>query len=112
MDAAIAFIRRIRERVRVRAGRLWCRSVVLRLPEDAAGDNIKIDGSFVRDLLVDSFDQAMIEAMQRIGSVMGIATIAEFVKSEAVMERLREAGVGYARGGGVNRPELFLDGRR
>ncbi|QIT55672.1 EAL domain-containing protein [Aquisalimonas sp. 2447] len=72
-------------------------------------DYIKIDGRFVRELLLDSFDQAMVEAMQRIGTVMGIETIAEFVENEEVMDRLRDIGVRYAQGFGVHKPEPFID---
>ena len=71
-------------------------------------DYIKIDGRFVRELLVDSFDQAMVEAMQRIGTVMGIETIAEFVENDEVMDRLKEIGVRYAQGFGVHKPEPFI----
>ncbi|MFV8833636.1 EAL domain-containing protein [Aquisalimonas sp.] len=108
MDAAVAFINRIRS--------LGC---TFALDDFGAGlssfgylktlpvDFIKIDGRFVRDLLEETFDQAMVEAIQRIGSVMGIETIAEFVENEAVMERLREIGVTYAQGYGIHRPEPF-----
>ena len=72
-------------------------------------DYIKIDGRFVRELLHDSFDQAMVEAMQRIGTVMGIETIAEFVENDEVMERLRDIGIRYAQGFGVHQPEPFID---
>jgi EAL domain-containing protein (putative c-di-GMP-specific phosphodiesterase class I) len=49
-------------------------------------------------------DLAMVEAINRIGHVMGIQTIAEFVEDEAILEKLRALGVNYAQGYWVGRP--------
>jgi diguanylate cyclase (GGDEF)-like protein len=68
-------------------------------------DYLKIDGSFIKDMVNDEIDAAMVAAINEIGHVMGIRTIAEFVESEAVMERLRAIGVDYAQGYWVARPE-------
>ncbi len=68
-------------------------------------DWIKIDGVFVRDMIADPVDFSMVEAINRIGHVMGIQTVAEFVESELVMAKLRELGVDYAQGYGIHRPE-------
>ncbi|PBS11520.1 GGDEF domain-containing protein [Lysobacteraceae bacterium NML93-0792] len=61
-------------------------------------DYLKIDGGFVRDLLVDPIDQAMVEAINHIGHVMGLKTIAEFAEDAHILARLREIGVDYAQG--------------
>ncbi len=61
-------------------------------------DYLKIDGSFVRDLLVDPIDQAMVEAINHIGHVLGLKTIAEFAEDAHILARLREIGVDYAQG--------------
>lgn len=68
-------------------------------------DFIKIDGAFVRNLDSDAIDHAMVEAINNIGHVMGIKTIAEFVETEAVADELRRMGVDYAQGYWVGRPE-------
>lgn len=68
-------------------------------------DSIKVDGAFVRDMLTDPIDFAMVEAIIRIGHVMGLKTIAEYVESEAIMHRLAELGVDYVQGFGMHRPE-------
>lgn len=68
-------------------------------------DYIKIDGSFVKDMLHDRIDHAMVEAINNIGHVMGIQTIAEFVENDAIKEELKCLNVNFAQGYGVGRPE-------
>ncbi|MBR1216436.1 EAL domain-containing protein [Bradyrhizobium sp. U87765 SZCCT0131] len=70
-------------------------------------DYLKIDGSFVRDMLDDPIDRAIIEMINRIGKVMGKRTIAEFVENDATLQALRAIGVDYAQGYGIGRPEPF-----
>ncbi|OFZ71262.1 MAG: hypothetical protein A2Z01_10105 [Betaproteobacteria bacterium RBG_16_58_11] len=78
-------------------------------------DKIKIDGVFVRDMLSDRVDYAMVEAINRIGHLMGIQTVAEFVENDAILQKLKELGVDYAQGYGIHRPEplalLFAEPR-
>ena len=67
-------------------------------------DSVKIDGAFVRDMVTDAVDHAMVEAINRIGHVMGIQTVAEFVENDAILEKLRLLGVDYAQGYGIHKP--------
>lgn len=67
-------------------------------------DFLKIDGAFVRDMLLDPMDTAIVEAINKIGHVAGLRTIAEFVESPAIMDRLRTIGVDYAQGYGIDKP--------
>ena len=67
-------------------------------------DFLKIDGYFVRDIVDDSIDSAMVEAVNKVGQVMGIHTIAEFVESEAILDRLRIIGVDYVQGYYIAKP--------
>lgn len=70
-----------------------------------AADYIKIDGGFVRDMLEDPMDAAIVQAINNIGHVAGLKTIAEFVENAAIQTRLREMGVDYAQGYGIHCPE-------
>ena len=67
-------------------------------------DYLKIDGSFVKDMLDDPVDRAMVESINHIGHVMKLRTVAEFVENDAVLDALREIGVDYAQGYGVQKP--------
>ena len=67
-------------------------------------DYLKIDGSFVRNMLNDPVDRVVVESINQIGHMMGLQTIAEYVESEQIMEQLIEIGVDYAQGFGIERP--------
>lgn len=71
-------------------------------------DYLKIDGSFVKDMLTDPTDRAMVAAINQIGHVMGKQTIAEFVENQETMDCLRAIGVDFAQGLGVGRPEPVI----
>ncbi len=72
-------------------------------------DYLKIDGSFVRDMLRDTVDMAMVESINQIGHVMGLKTIAEFVESEAVLRQLQRLGIDYAQGYALGVPQPLGD---
>ena len=67
-------------------------------------DNLKIDGSFVRDMADNPVNRAVVEAANQIGHAMGMQTIAEFVENEEILKVLSEIGVNYAQGYGVAKP--------
>ncbi len=70
-------------------------------------DYLKIDGGFVREMLADATNLAMVEMINHIGHVMGKRTIAEFAESDAIVEALRAMGVDYAQGYALARPQPF-----
>lgn len=72
-------------------------------------DYLKIDGSFVRDMLDEPMDAAMVRAIADIGHTLGLKTIAEFVENEEIIAELRRASVDYAQGFGVQRPFPLCD---
>ncbi len=67
-------------------------------------DYLKIDGNFVSHLSRQPVDRAMVEAINQVGHVMGIRTIAEFVEDAETLQALIDIGVDYAQGFGVGRP--------
>ena len=72
-------------------------------------DYLKIDGAFVRDMVHDPIDRAMVESIHNIGSVLNLKTIAEFVEDDEILQALREVGVDYAQGYGIARPRPLPD---
>lgn len=68
-------------------------------------DFLKIDGEFVRDIVEDAVDRAMVTAICGVGRAIGIPTIAEWIENDAVMDVVRKLGVGYAQGYGIARPQ-------
>jgi diguanylate cyclase (GGDEF)-like protein/PAS domain S-box-containing protein len=68
-------------------------------------DYLKISGHFVRGIVNDPIDRAMVESINDIGHVMGLTTIAECVESEAIMTSLRQIGVDMAQGFFVAHPQ-------
>lgn len=67
-------------------------------------DYLKIDGDFIVNLDEDARDQAFVRSMAALSRDLGIRTVAEFVENEAVLARVREAGVDLAQGYHVGRP--------
>ncbi len=61
-------------------------------------DFVKIDGSFVQNIDESLVSYTMVDSINSIGHVMGLKTIAEFVKNEAIVNKLVELGVDYAQG--------------
>ncbi len=70
---------------------------------------LKIDGSFVRDILRDSRSEFMVKAIAQLASSMGLATVAEHVETEEIRARVATLGVDYAEGFAIGRPEPFAD---
>jgi diguanylate cyclase (GGDEF)-like protein/PAS domain S-box-containing protein len=68
-------------------------------------DLLKIDGMFVRDIITDPIDEAMVRSINEIGHIMKMETIAEFVENDLIMARLKRLGVDYAQGYAISRPE-------
>ncbi len=67
-------------------------------------DYLKIDGMFVRSILEDPIDHAMVKSINDIGHVFGLQTIAEFVESDEIMEVLNEIGIDFAQGYAIHKP--------
>lgn len=67
-------------------------------------DFLKIDGMFVKDIVTDPTNYAMVESINHIGHVMGRKTIAEFVENQEIATILNRLGVDYLQGYGIAKP--------
>jgi diguanylate cyclase (GGDEF)-like protein/PAS domain S-box-containing protein len=70
-------------------------------------DYVKIDGMFVKDIVDDPIDYAMVKSINDIGQVMGMQTIAEFVETDEINSMLKDIGVNYTQGYAIGRPRPF-----
>ena len=71
-------------------------------------DYIKIDGSFVSNMVNDRLDQAMVKSIIQVAKTVGKQTIAEFVQNEETLDMLRDLGVDYAQGYHLGKPASAL----
>jgi len=65
---------------------------------------LKIDGSFVKNILDQPLDRAFVQSMSDLGHLMGIATIAEYVENAEIERVLVDIGVDFAQGYGIAPP--------
>jgi len=72
--------------------------------KNLAVDYLKLDGCFVKNMVRDNIDHAMVRAINQIGHTMNIKTIAEFVEDQETLEAIREVGVDYAQGYFIAKP--------
>ena len=68
-------------------------------------DFLKIDGSFVKEILHDPIDREMVRSINEIGHLTGKRTIAEFAENEEIITMLKGMGIDYAQGYGVSEPK-------
>ena len=69
-------------------------------------DYVKIEGSFVRNMVADERDRIIVEMINSMAHQFGLKTVAEFVEDEVTAKMLAEIGVDYAQGYYYGRPAL------
>ncbi len=72
-------------------------------------DYIKIDGQFVKEIVGNETDFAMVSSINYLGHMMGLKCIAEFVENEDILQTLNEIGVDFAQGYGIEKPTPLYD---
>ncbi len=72
-------------------------------------DFIKIDGLFVKDIVEDNIDLAMVRSINEVAHVLNKKTIAEFVENNEILSILKELGVDYAQGYFISKPAPLLE---
>lgn len=77
--------------------------------KDLPVDYVKIDGMFIKGLLNDKPNHAMVKAVTEISHFMGKQVVAEFVEDEATASELKKIGVDFIQGYHVGRPEILQE---
>ncbi|MGI9265001.1 MAG: EAL domain-containing protein, partial [Gammaproteobacteria bacterium] len=72
-------------------------------------DYLKIDGSFVKEILHDPIDREMVRSINEIGHLTGKKTIAEFAETEEIITMLRGIGVDFAQGYAIDEPHRIFE---
>ena len=72
-------------------------------------DFLKIDGAFVRDILSDPVDYAMVRSINELGQLLGKETIAEFVETTGLADELERMGVNYVQGYAFAKPRPLIN---
>ena len=67
-------------------------------------DFLKIDGSFISNLLNDPIDQRLVKSMIEVGRALGKRIVAEFVENAETLALLREYGVDRVQGNHIGEP--------
>jgi EAL domain-containing protein (putative c-di-GMP-specific phosphodiesterase class I) len=70
---------------------------------------LKIDGSFVRDVMRDPRADSMVQVIAQLARTMSLDTVAEYVETDEIRERIAQHGVDYAQGYAIGRAESFED---
>lgn len=72
-------------------------------------DYLKIDGIFIKNIINDPVDKMMVKSIHFVAEAMGLKTIAEFVENEEVLNAVKELGVNYGQGYGIDIPSSFKE---
>ena len=72
-------------------------------------DILKIDGQFVRQLLVDPLDQVAVRSFVDVAETLGLTTVAECVETSEVLDELARLGVGEVQGFLLHRPQPLAE---
>jgi len=67
-------------------------------------DYLKIDGEFIRDIIENETSFVFVRSMTEVGHSLDMKVIAEFVESDTMYDRLREANIDYIQGYHVGKP--------
>jgi diguanylate cyclase (GGDEF)-like protein len=67
-------------------------------------DCLKIDGSFIRNIIIDPVARAMVNAINQIAHTMKLQTIAEYVENQPILDELQRLEIDYAQGFHICKP--------
>ncbi len=70
-------------------------------------DYLKIDGIFVKEIVNEPIDYALVKSINEVGHILNIKTIAEFVENNEIKGMLKAIGIDYVQGYGISKPVNF-----
>ena len=71
-------------------------------------DYIKIDGSLIKDILINKNNQEIVITIVDFARRQGFKTIAEFVSTKEIFDRVKELGIDYAQGYYIGEPKVKI----
>lgn len=66
---------------------------------------IKIDGSFIKNVVHEEVDKAIVQTINEMAHRLGMETVAEYVENQDTLSVITEIGVDYAQGTALSNPE-------
>lgn len=69
-----------------------------------AVDYLKIDGSFVKEIHLNTIDYATVQSIHSVAQALNIKTVAEYVENDAILQELVSIGVAYGQGNRLGEP--------
>ena len=69
-------------------------------------DYIKIDGSLIENIHIDKSSLLVVETIVNFAKKLGMKTVAEYVHSSVVMDKVKELGIDYSQGFYIDEPSL------
>ncbi len=99
LDRAIDFVRQLRSHgCRVAIDDFGSGLASFHYLKSLPCDLVKIDGSFVRDMLSDQASRDLVAAIDGIAKLLGVRTVAEFVETAAIDTAVQQIGVDFRQG--------------
>jgi EAL domain-containing protein (putative c-di-GMP-specific phosphodiesterase class I) len=71
-------------------------------------DVLKVAGTFITDMATDPMDYAIVDAINRIGHILGMHTVAESVENAETLAKITALGIDYAQGYFISAPEAMV----
>ena len=99
LDRAIEFVRQLRSRgCRVAIDDFGSGLASFHYLKSLPCDLVKIDGAFVRDMLIDRSSRDLVAAIDGIAKLLGVRTVAEFVETDQIDQEVCRLGIDYRQG--------------
>ena len=71
-------------------------------------DYLKIEGTFIRNMVNSDVDRIFVKSMVDIAHAMGIKTVAELIEDQDILDVIKEIGVDYGQGYFLGKPSELL----